>query len=380
MSMSKRISIVTPLYNEQENVAELCQRVAAVMRELPYDYEHLCIDNCSTDNTVPMLREIAARDPHLKVIVNARNFGYIRSSYHALLQATGDAAVLIASDLQDPPEMIKEFVAKWEEGFKTVMAVKPVSEESFLMFRVRRLYYRMVSRISEVPLVQNATGSGLFDRAVLDVLRSLNDPYPYFRGLVCEIGFPIATVPFKQPRRLRGVTSQSFYSLYDMAMLGITKHSKVPLRFMAMTGFAVAMFSLLVAFGYLVAKLLFWDSFVLGTAPILIGMFFFGAIQMMFLGLLGEYIGSIHTQVRNLPLVVEAERINFCSNDQGIPPPQPHAYCERPSPSDQFSFSTSTRFTNTSSGRMPGFSLSSSAIRRNSAFFCSFERVLFAVI
>ncbi len=311
MSMSKRISIVTPLYNEQENVAELCQRVAAVMRELPYDYEHLCIDNCSTDNTVPMLREIAARDPHLKVIVNARNFGYIRSSYHALLQATGDAAVLIASDLQDPPEMIKEFVAKWEEGFKTVMAVKPVSEESFLMFRVRRLYYRMVSRISEVPLVQNATGSGLFDRAVLDVLRSLNDPYPYFRGLVCEIGFPIATVPFKQPRRLRGVTSQSFYSLYDMAMLGITKHSKVPLRFMAMTGFAVAMFSLLVAFGYLVAKLLFWDSFVLGTAPILIGMFFFGAIQMMFLGLLGEYIGSIHTQVRNLPLVVEAERINF---------------------------------------------------------------------
>ncbi|MGR9577017.1 glycosyltransferase [Pandoraea sputorum] len=309
--MSKRISIVTPLYNEQENVAELCQRVAAVMRELPYDYEHLCIDNCSTDNTVPMLRELAASDPHLKVIVNARNFGYIRSSYHALLQATGDAAVLIASDLQDPPEMIKEFVAKWEEGFKTVMAVKPVSEESFLMFRVRRLYYRMVSRISEVPLVQNATGSGLFDRAVLDVLRSLNDPYPYFRGLVCEIGFPIATVPFKQPRRLRGVTSQSFYSLYDMAMLGITKHSKVPLRFMAMTGFAVAMFSLLVAFGYLVAKLLFWDSFVLGTAPILIGMFFFGAIQMMFLGLLGEYIGSIHTQVRNLPLVVEAERINF---------------------------------------------------------------------
>ncbi|MDN4574777.1 glycosyltransferase [Pandoraea cepalis] len=309
--MSKRISIVTPLYNEQDNVAELHQRIAAVMRDLPYDYEHLCIDNCSTDDTVAMLREIASKDPHLKVIVNARNFGYIRSSYHALLQATGDAAVLIASDLQDPPEMIKEFVAKWEEGFKTVMAVKPVSEESFVMFRVRRLYYRIVSRISEVPLVQNATGSGLFDRAVLDVLRSLKDPYPYFRGLVCEIGFPIATVPFKQPRRLRGVTSQSFYSLYDMAMLGITKHSKVPLRFMAMTGFAVAMFSLLVAFGYLVAKLLFWNSFVLGTAPILIGMFFFGAIQMMFLGLLGEYIGSIHTQVRNLPLVVEAERINF---------------------------------------------------------------------
>ncbi len=309
--MSKRISIVTPLYNEQENVAELCERIAVVMRGLPYDYEHLCIDNCSTDDTVAMLRDIAAVDPHVKVIVNARNFGYVRSSFHALLQASGDAAVLIASDLQDPPEIIREFVEKWEAGFKTVMAVKPVSEESFLMFRIRRLYYRIVSSISDVPLVQNATGSGLFDRAVLDVLRSLNDPYPYFRGLVCEIGFPIATVAFKQPRRLRGVTSQSFYSLYDMAMLGITKHSKVPLRLMAMTGFVTAMFSLMVAFGYLVAKLLFWNSFVLGTAPILIGMFFFGAIQMMFLGLLGEYIGAVHTHVRKLPLVVEAERINF---------------------------------------------------------------------
>ncbi len=309
--MSKRISIVTPLYNEQENVAELCERIAVVMRGLPYDYEHLCIDNCSTDDTVAMLRDIAAVDPHVKVIVNARNFGYVRSSFHALLQASGDAAVLIASDLQDPPEIIREFVEKWEAGFKTVMAVKPVSEESFLMFRIRRLYYRIVSSISDVPLVQNATGSGLFDRAVLDVLRSLNDPYPYFRGLVCEIGFPIATAAFKQPRRLRGVTSQSFYSLYDMAMLDITKHSKVPLRLMAMTGFVTAMFSLMVAFGYLVAKLLFWNSFVLGTAPILIGMFFFGAIQMMFLGLLGEYIGAIHTHVRKLPLVVEAERINF---------------------------------------------------------------------
>ena len=309
--MSKRISIVTPLYNAQENVAELCERIAVVMRGLPYDYEHLCIDNCSTDDTVAMLRDIAAVDPHVKVIVNARNFGYVRSSFHALLQASGDAAVLIASDLQDPPEIIREFVEKWEAGFKTVMAVKPVSEESFLMFRIRRLYYRIVSSISDVPLVQNATGSGLFDRAVLDVLRSLNDPYPYFRGLVCEIGFPIATVAFKQPRRLRGVTSQSFYSLYDMAMLGITKHSKVPLRLMAMTGFVTAMFSLMVAFGYLVAKLLFWNSFVLGTAPILIGMFFFGAIQMMFLGLLGEYIGAVHTHVRKLPSVVEAERINF---------------------------------------------------------------------
>lgn len=309
--MSKTISVVTPLFNEEANVAELCDRIAAVMESLGHDYEHLCIDNCSTDRTVALLRERAARDPHLRVIVNARNFGYIRSSFHALLQASGDAAVLIASDLQDPPEMIAEFVRQWEAGYKTVMAVKPVSEESSLMFALRKLYYRTVGRISEVPLVPNATGSGLFDRAVLDILRQLRDPYPYFRGLVCEIGFPIATVPFKQPRRLRGVTSQNFHSLYDMAMLGITKHSKVPLRLMTLSGFVLAFLSLLVAFGYLVAKLLYWNSFELGLAPILIGLFFFGAVQMVFLGLLGEYIGAIQTQVRNLPHVIESERINF---------------------------------------------------------------------
>lgn len=309
--MSKTISVVTPLFNEEANVAELCDRIAAVMAGLGHDYEHLCIDNCSTDRTVALLRERAARDPHLRVIVNARNFGYVRSSFHALLQASGDAAVLIASDLQDPPEMIAEFVRQWEAGYKTVMAVKPVSEESSLMFALRKLYYRTVGRISEVPLVPNATGSGLFDRAVLDILRQLRDPYPYFRGLVCEIGFPIATVPFKQPRRLRGVTSQNFHSLYDMAMLGITKHSKVPLRLMTLSGFVLAFLSLLVAFGYLVAKLMYWNSFELGLAPILIGLFFFGAVQMVFLGLLGEYIGAIQTQVRNLPHVIESERINF---------------------------------------------------------------------
>lgn len=309
--MKKRISIVTPLYNEEDNVVELCERVAAVMQLLPYDYEHLCIDNSSTDRTVDILRSRAAQDPNLRVIVNARNFGYVRSSYHGLLQARGDAAVLIASDLQDPPEIIQDFVARWESGFKTVLAVKPESEESAVMFRLRRLYYQVISRISEVPLVPNATGSGLFDRAVLDILAQLNDPYPYFRGLVCEIGFPIATVEFKQPRRVRGVTSQNFYSLYDMAMLGITKHSKVPLRLMTIAGFALAALSLLIAIGYFTAKLIFWNSFNMGMAPLLIGQFFFGAVQMIFLGMLGEYVGAIQTQVRNLPHVIERERINF---------------------------------------------------------------------
>jgi glycosyltransferase involved in cell wall biosynthesis len=309
--MAKLISIVTPCYNEAENIEELYRRIVDVMAKLPYEYEHICIDNCSSDNTVTMLRELAAKDKRVKIIINARNFGHIRSPYHALLQSSGDACVLIASDLQDPPEMIAEFVKKWEEGFKTVLAVKPESEESALMFFVRKVYYRLISRISEVPLVKNATGTGLFDRAVIDILRKINDPYPYFRGLLCEIGFPIATVPFRQPRRERGITKNNFYTLYDIAMLGITNHSKVPLRLMAMGGFILSMLSLFVAMCFLVAKLVFWNSFQLGMAPVLIGIFFFGAVQTFFIGMLGEYIGSIHTQVRNMPLVIEAERINF---------------------------------------------------------------------
>lgn len=308
---NKLISVVTPCYNEEDNIEELYQRVAAVMAAQPYDYEHICIDNCSTDGTIGKIKEIAAHDKRLKLIVNARNFGHIRSPYHGILQSNGDACVLIASDLQDPPEMIAEFIRKWEEGYKTVLAVKPESEESSIMFGLRKAYYRLITRIFEVPLVQNATGAGLFDRAVIDILRSLQDSYPYFRGLLCEIGFPIATVPFKQPRRSRGVTKNNFYTLYDIAMLGITNHSKVPLRLMAMSGFLLAFLSLIVAFFFFVAKLLYWDSFQLGTAPILIGVFFFGAIQAFFIGVLGEYIGSIHTQVRNMPLVVELERVNF---------------------------------------------------------------------
>ncbi|KGF62610.1 MULTISPECIES: glycosyltransferase family 2 protein [Pseudomonas] len=309
--MRKLISIVTPCYNEEANIDELYQRIVEVMSRLDYDYEHIFIDNCSTDSSIVKLRALAAQDNRVKLILNARNFGHIRSPYYALLQARGDAAVLIASDLQDPPEMIEEFVKKWEEGFKTVMAVKPESEESRLMFIARRAYYRFVTRISEVPLVQNATGAGLFDRAVLDILKKIDDPYPYFRGLLCEIGFPIATVPFKQPRRLRGITSNNFYTLYDIAMLGITNHSKVPLRLMVMGGALLAGLSLLAAFGFLIAKLVFWNSFQVGIAPLLISLFFFSSVQILFLGMLGEYLGSVHTKIRNMPLVVESERVNF---------------------------------------------------------------------
>jgi glycosyltransferase involved in cell wall biosynthesis len=311
VNKKKLISIVTPCYNEEDNIDELCQRIQDVMQTQPYDYEHICIDNCSTDQTVRKIKEKAATDKRIKLIVNARNFGHIRSPFHAILQSNGDACVLIASDLQDPPEMITEFIHKWEQGYKTVLAVKPESEESSIMFGLRKIYYRLITRISEVPLIQNATGAGLFDKVVIDILRKINDPYPYFRGLLCEIGFPVAVVPFKQPRRQRGITKNNFYTLYDIAMLGITNHSKVPLRLMAMGGFALSILSLFVAMCFFVAKLMFWNSFQLGTAPILIGIFFFGAVQTFFIGMLGEYIGSIHTQVRNMPLVTELERVNF---------------------------------------------------------------------
>jgi len=309
--MKKLISIVTPCFNEVENIDELCDRINKKMAQLPYDYEHIFIDNASTDGTIEKIKQRALRDLRIKLIVNARNFGHIRSPYYAILQSKGDACILIASDLQDPPEMIEDFIKKWEEGFKTVLAIKPESEESRIVFLLRRMYYKFITKISEVPLIENATGAGLFDKVVIELLRKIEVSNPYFRGLLCEIGFPIALVPFKQPKRKRGLTKNNFYTLYDLAIVGITNHSKVPLRLMAMGGFILSFLSILVAIGFLIAKLLNWDSFQLGTAPMLIGMFFFGAVQTFFIGIIGEYIGSIYTQVRRMPLVTEIERVNF---------------------------------------------------------------------
>lgn len=308
----KLISIVTACYNEEDNVAELVRRVREVMGRLPaYDYEHLFIDNGSEDRTVEILRGLAAEDRRIKVIVNARNFGHVRSPCHALQQARGDAVISLVADFQDPPELIPEFIRKWEAGFKIVIGIKSGSEESPLFFFVRRLYYSLVTRLSEVALVKNFTGFGLYDRAVMDVFRSLKDPYPYFRGMICDIGFERAEIPYVQPARRRGFTKNNLYTLFDMAMLGMTNHSKAPLRFATMFGFVSALVSLLVALVYLVYKLLFWDRFTLGLAPLVIGIFFFSSVQLIFLGILGEYIGSIHTQVLNRPLVIEKERVNF---------------------------------------------------------------------
>jgi glycosyltransferase involved in cell wall biosynthesis len=308
----KLITVLTPCYNEEGNVEPLSEAVRAVFEQLPqYRYEHLFIDNASHDRTAAILRQIAARDENVKVILNVRNFGHIRSPYHALLQARGDAVVAMAADFQYPPAMITQFVDRWEAGFKVVMAVKEVSRENRLMFAVRQRYYSTLARIANVQIVENATGFGLYDRVVVEGLRVMDDPYPFFRGQIAEIGYEVARIPFDQPRRARGVSSQNFYSLYDLAFLGIVSHSKVPLRLATMLGFAMAALSLVVALGYLVAKLLFWTRFTLGLAPILIGFFFLSSVQLLFVGIVGEYIGSIFTHVKKIPLVFEKERINF---------------------------------------------------------------------
>lgn len=307
------ISIVTPCYNEEENVDELCRRISAVMAKFAdvYDYEHILIDNASTDGTVARLREISARDKRVKIIVNTRNFGHIRSPFHAMLQGKGDAVIGLCSDLQDPPEMIESFLKKWEEGYKIVFGVKNKSEEASLMFTIRRLYYSLASSLSEVELIKNATGFGLYDRAVIEHFRAMEAPYPYVRGLVSELGYEIARVEYTQPRRERGITKNNFFTLYDYAMLGITTHSKLPLRLAAMMGFVMSGLSMFVAIGYLLAKLIFWESFTIGIAPVLIGIFFFASVQLFFIGVVGEYVGSIHMHVVKRPLVVEKERINF---------------------------------------------------------------------
>lgn len=308
----KKISIVTPCYNEEENISILYKEVKRQFSNLPqFEYEHIFIDNSSTDNTVGVLKEFAKTDKNLKIIVNARNFGHIRSPYYAMLQADGDAVISLVSDLQDPPYLIPEFIKKWEEGYKIVVGVKTNSEESKLFFRLRKAYYNLVTKLSEVELIKNYTGFGIYDKQVIQELRNVKDNYPYFRGLICEVGFEKAIIEYKQPARKRGITKNNFFTLYDIAMLGITSHSKVPLRLAAMFGFLMAILSFLAAVVYFIMKIIYWDSMPLGQAPLVIGLFFFSSIQLFFIGIIGEYIGNIHTHVMNRPLVVEKERINF---------------------------------------------------------------------
>lgn len=306
------LSVVAGAFNEAENISEFVERTLLAVKSIPdCQAEIIIIDNASTDQTPALLRSLAAIHPELKVILNSRNFGHIRSPYHALLQANGDCAVCLASDLQDPPELIPQLVTQWREGFKTVVCVKEGHSEGLAFSVIRNIYYRCIYRLSGKNLINDFTGFGLYDKVIIDYCRGIKDPYPYFRGLISEIGFPIARIPFRKSVRRRGITKNNFYTLYDLAMLGFTNHSKVPLRLAAMLGFCMSFVSLLVGVVYLIYKLLFWDQFSVGVAPVVIGLFFFSSVQLFFIGILGEYIGAIHTQVLHRPLVVEKERINF---------------------------------------------------------------------
>jgi glycosyltransferase involved in cell wall biosynthesis len=311
----KKISIITGCYNEEDNVIQLTEAICKIMKEeLPqYDYEHVFIDNCSEDSTLSLLRDVCSKDRHVKVIENSRNFGHVRSPFHGMLQTTGDCTISMAADFQDPPDLIPTFVKKWEEGYKVVCAVKTSSKESHAMFGIRKFYYNLVKKMSEVDSIDNFTGFGLYDKQVIAALRLMEDPYPYFRGLICEIGFKRAIVEFNQPKRERGKTHNNFYTLFDMAMLGITSNSKVPLRLATIGGFIFSVIALIGALVYLILKLVFWYNMPMGMAPLIIGVFLFSSIQLFFIGLLGEYIAQILTKVTDRPLVIESERINFDS-------------------------------------------------------------------
>lgn len=313
--MKKKISVVSSAFNEQDNVEELHRRVKEQMEKYAdrYDYEQIVLDNASTDGTLAKLREIASKDPRFKVIVNARNFGHIRSPFYGILQCRGHAAVYLASDLQDPPELIPQLIEKWEEGYKVVLGKKTQSRESALFFAVRKFYYWLLNLVNDsgADLIQNCTGFGLFDKEVVDQMRKQDDPYPYLRGLVCELGYSKTFVEFVQPTRKRGLTKNNFYTLYDNAMVGFTNHSKVPLRIAAIGGFLLSALSFFLAFVYLALKLMFWDKFPMGTAPILLAVLFFASVQLFFIGIIGEYLGAVLTQVLHRPLVIEKERINF---------------------------------------------------------------------
>jgi glycosyltransferase involved in cell wall biosynthesis len=313
MNDRKLISVVTPCYNEEKNVKLIYAEVNNVFERLgKYDYEHVFIDNGSHDETVNILKQIAEQDHRVKIIVNTRNFGLIRSSFYGLIQPKGDAVVLIFCDLQDPPELIIDFIEKWEEGYKIVKGVKKSSDENFFVYQSRRLFYFLSGTLSEeVELTPNFNGFGLYDRQVIEALRCINDPYPYLKGLISEIGFEKCIIKYQHKVRAAGKSNFNFYRMYDLAMLGITTYSNMPLRVATLFGFFLSFCSLMVAFFTLIMKLLFWSYFPFGIAAIIVGLFFMSSVQLFFIGILGEYIGLINKRILKRPLVVERERVNF---------------------------------------------------------------------
>ena len=309
----KKISVLIPCYNEEENVGPISDAVIDIItRELPmYDYELVFIDNDSTDETRPILRRLCAENPKIKAIFNARNFGQFNSPYYGMLQVTGDCVIEMVADFQDPVDMIPKYVKAWEEGYKIVIGIKTSSKENKIMYALRSFYYKTIKRLSDVEQIEHFTGSGLYDRDFIEVLRNLDDPTPFLRGIVAELGYKRKEIPYEQPKRRAGKTHNNFYRLYDAAMLSVTSYTKAGLRLATFFGAFCGGMSFIVAVIYLIMKLLYWDRFMAGMAPLLIGMCFLGSVQIFFIGLLGEYIMSINTRVMHRPLVVEEERINF---------------------------------------------------------------------
>ena len=309
----KTISIVVPCYNEEENVIPLSRAITALFeKELAdYRYELIFIDNDSRDRTRELLRGLCQSDPDIKAIFNAKNFAQFNSPYYAMLQTSGDCTILMAADFQDPVEMIPQYVREWESGYKIVIGIKKSSQENKFMYWLRGCYYKLIKKLSDVEQIEQFTGFGLYDAKFIQVLRGLNDPTPFLRGIVAELGFKRKEIPYEQPLRRAGKTSNNFYRLYDAAMLSITSYTKVGLRLATIFGSICAGLSMVVALVYLVMKLIWWDRFPAGMAPMLIGMLFLGSIQIFFIGLLGEYIMSINQRVMKRPLVIEEERLNF---------------------------------------------------------------------
>lgn len=309
----KKLSILIPCYNEEENVEPISQAVIETLtRDLPeYDYELVFIDNDSSDQTRPILRRLCAENPKIKAIFNAKNFGQFNSPYYGMMQVTGDCLIQMVADFQDPVELIPKYVHEWEKGYKIVIGIKTSSKESKLMYGLRSCYYKLIKKLSDVEQIEHFTGSGLYDRDFIEVLRKLNDPTPFLRGIVAELGYKRKEIPYEQPERRAGKTHNNFYRLYDAAMLSITSYTKVGLRLATFIGAFSCLCSFLVALIYLVMKLIWWDRFPAGMAPMLIGMLFLGSVQIFFIGMIGEYVLSINQRVMNRPLVVEEERINF---------------------------------------------------------------------
>ena len=311
--MRKKISVVITTYNEEANVIPLADAIVGVLTgELAeYDYEIIFIDNHSKDSTQMKLRQLCRENKRIKAIFNARNFGQMRSPVHGLKQATGDCVIRMCADFQDPVEMIVQFVREWEQGHKIVIGVKKASKEKRIMYWIRACYYKLIRKITDIDHIEQFTGFGLYDKAFVDVVRSLHDPMPYLRGIIAELGFDYKAIPYVQQKRRAGKSKNNFYTLYDYAMVGITSYSKVVMRLATFLGFSVAALSFLAGIFYLVLKIMYWDRFSAGIAPMLIGIFFLGALQLFFIGFLGEYVLSINTRVLDRPLVVEEERLNF---------------------------------------------------------------------